>query len=232
MNILRPEATKLRDEGYSYSYIASKLGISKSTLSGWFRNRSFVPNDYTLRSVAEGQRAYGELRRAQRMNSINTYYNQGKNEVGSITQRDLWMIGLGLWLGEGSKTVEQIRLANSDPAVISLWVKWLHEICGARDDNIVVRMHLYPDNDEDVCRNYWMKITELPAAQFRKVQIDKRGSDTKVIKKNKLPYGTLHILLSTNGNPNFGVALSRRLRGWIGAITESGAGEENRTPVA
>ena len=47
---IKEKAIKLRKEGYSYSYIKDKLGISKGTLSYWLRDIKYVPNEYTLKT--------------------------------------------------------------------------------------------------------------------------------------------------------------------------------------
>lgn len=217
MNNLKSAATKLRDDGYSYSFISERLGIAKSTLSNWFRDRPFMPNHDTLQRVKVGQAKYGLARKKQRVQETQTLLDRGLREIGNVSQRDLWMIGLGVWLGEGSKTVEQIRLANSDPAVIKLWLRWLREVCELKDANITARMHLYLDGDEQVCMQYWQAVTGLHTSAFRKTQFDTRSSKATG-KKGKLPYGTLHISVIAAGNPEYGVRLYRRMMGWVSAI--------------
>lgn len=217
MNKHRPAAILLRRKGYSYAMINKELGVSKSTLSNWFRNAPFTPNAEVLKRIASGQGAYGLRRREHRLSQINRELEIGKEEIGKLTKRDLWMIGLGIWIGEGSKTIEQIRVVNSDPQLISLWLLWLRKICELDDTNVTVAMHLYPDSDEQVCRLYWQKITKLPSEQFRKTQFDKRPNKNSV-KLGKLPYGTLHVTVVSNGDPERGVKLFRRLKGWISGI--------------
>ncbi len=72
-------------------------------------------------------------------------------EIGVITKRDLWMLGLGLYLGEGSKTYEITRVINSDPAIIRLAIRWFKDLCGLRNKNITVAIQLYPDSDAKKC---------------------------------------------------------------------------------
>lgn len=217
MNKLRPLATELRRDGYSYSYISKQLGVAKSTLSNWFKNEPFTPNEDTLTRVKLGQAAYGQRKKQLRVAETHKLLLDGKREVGVISKRDLWMIGLGLWLGEGSKTVEQIRLANADPKIIQVWLRWLREVCKLQNTNITIRMHLYEDTDEAMCREYWKAVTKLDYGPFRKTQFDKRPLK-QAAKNGKLPYGTLHVCVVGAGNPEFGVRLHRRMMGWVSAI--------------
>ncbi len=219
MNIHRAGATKLRDEGYSYSFISQKTGVSKSTLSNWFRDRPFVPNAETLERTKAGQLKYGMVKKQSRKREIERLLASGYYEVGKLSKRDLWMVGMGLWLGEGSKTVEQIRLANSDPEVIKLWLRWLREVCNLNDENITVRMHLYKDSNHEVCASYWQTVTQLSACSFRKTQVDRRTSKM-ANKKGKLPYGTLHVSVVAARHPERGVRLYRRMKGWLSAIID------------
>ena len=211
-------ATTMRQEGWSYSDISNQLNIPKSTLSGWFRSTPYTPNKKVQARIKTGQGTYGVRRHTERLAEVEALKDQGFKEVGEMSKRDLWMIGIGLWLGEGSKTIEQIRLVNSDPNIIRLFIRWLREICNLEDTNITIAMHLYPDSNEQACRQYWMSITQLPVAQFRKTQIDLR-LDKKIPKIGKSSYGTLHVTVASHGNPEHGVRLHRKMMGWVKAVT-------------
>lgn len=213
----KKQATVLRVSGYSYSYISEELGISKSTLSSWFKDFPYKPNEETLKKARQGQIKYGQIKKQERINETKELLERGKNEVGDISDRDLFMVGLGLWLGEGSKTNEQIRLANSDPNIIKLWIKWLYVVCKLSPNNITVRMHLYKDSDENLCFLFWQRITQLNKDSFRKTQFDSRHNK-RPEKKDMLAYGTLHVSVISANNPDLGVKLHRRLKGWVSAI--------------
>jgi len=214
MRVEKQNAIELRKKGMSYSLISNQLSISKSTLSNWLKDLPYSPNKQVLDRIRHGQGTYGLRRRQIRLDEISELKLQGIAEVGEMSKRDLWMIGLGLWIGEGSKTMEQIRLVNSDPRVIRLFIRWLREICGLKDENITIAMHLYPDSNELLSMSYWMDITKLPREQFRKTQIDRR-LDKKVLKTGKTPYGTLHVTVISNNNSEKGVRLYRKMMGWV-----------------
>jgi len=219
MRIEKQRAVELRGQGMSYSLISEQLGVSKSTLSNWLKDLPYSPNDLVLYRIRHGQGAYGLRRRQIRIDEIIMLRAQGISEIGKVSKRDLWMIGLGLWIGEGSKTMEQIRLVNSDPRVVRLFIRWLREICELQDENITIAMHLYPDSDELSSMKYWMNITKLPKRQFRKTQIDRR-LDKQHLKIGRTPYGTLHISVASNNNPDKGVRLYRRMLGWISGVIQ------------
>lgn len=214
MNKYRKEAEELRAKGYSYSIIQQRLGVSKSTLSNWFKDEPFTPNQEVLDRVQYGPIKSATKRHNKRVKEIETLKSEGMKEIGEVSGRDLWMLGIGLYIGEGSKTIESVRIINSDPLVIRLAIRWLCEVCGLQKDNITIAIHLYPDSDIEEALKYWQSITELPMSNFRKTQIDKRNNKSNT-KKGTLPYGTAHLAVITNGDPSKGVRLYRKMNGWI-----------------
>jgi len=214
MNKRKKQATRLREKGYSYGMIVEKLGISKSTLSCWFKDLPFTPNKDAIERIKQGPFKSGQLRHNQRVRNTIQIKEAAKNELGKISKRDLWMLGIGLYIGEGDKAYEMVRIINSDPKVIKLSIKWFKDICELQNKNVVITLHLYPDNNIARCIKYWSKTTSIPTTQFRKSQVDIRSN--KVSKKSKmLPYGTAQISILSNGNPDFGVNLHRKIMGWI-----------------
>jgi len=213
-NPLWAEAKKLRDAGYSYNMINEKLRIAKSTLSNWFKDTAFTPNREIIHRVRYGPMKAAQVNHNRKVEEIKMLNQIGVKEIGIINKRDLWMLGLGLYIGEGSKSYETLQIVNSDPEIIKLAIRWFKEICGLENENIVIAIHIYPDNGEDKCIKFWKDITGLPLENFRKTQIDRRGNKSP-IKKNKLPYGTAHISIISKGNREKGVRLFRRIKGWI-----------------
>ena len=196
---LRLKADQLRNKGYSYNLINKKLGVSKSTLSNWFRDKPFTPNEQVLRRIKLGPLASAQRRHAMRVAEISELKQRGQEELGALCKRDLWLLGIGLYIGEGTKSFETIRIINSNPDVICLAVRWLKEVCGLNTDNITIALHLYPDNNVEKSLRYWANITSLPRKNFRKTQIDRR-QDKSLVKRNKLPYGTAHITVISGGD--------------------------------
>lgn len=200
--------------------IRKELDIPLGTLSSWFKNKPFKPNEVVLARIKSGQYSYGERRRQERLAETANLLQVGRQEVGRLSKRDIWMIGLGLWVGEGSKTTEQIRLANSDPKVVTLWVRWLQEICGVKEENIFLTLHIYEDVDETECKQYWREIIGLHSVRFGKTQVDSRKNKS-LTKKGSLPYGTVHVSVRSLGDSQKGVQLYRRFKGWVSAILDT-----------
>lgn len=207
----------MRDSGYSYSMINKQLGVSKSTLSNWFKDVPFIPNREVLKRIQYGPIKSAEKRHNKRVEETAKLKELGANEIGSLSARDLWLLGIGLYIGEGAKSNESIRIINSDPEVIRLAIKWLKSIAILKTENFRIVIYLYPDNDMEECLNFWQKVTGLPRTTFGKVQIDRRKNKSK-FKQKKLPHGTALVVVKSNGNPELGKKLFRRIMGWISGV--------------
>ncbi len=214
MDSLRAKAIKLRNAGYSYSIINSKIGVSKSTLSNWLNFIPFKPNQEVLKKIGKAKLKSGLFKHNQKLAEVKEMKEIARKELGKITKRDLWLFGIGLYLGEGTKSYEFVRIVNSDPQVIKIAIKWFREVCGLKDENFNPYIHTYPDNNIQKTIQYWSEITGVKKEQFGKTQIDTR-TDKVSIKRKSLPYGTLHLHIKSCGNKEFGRRLHRRIMGWI-----------------
>jgi len=214
---LKEKAIQLRKDGYSYSLISQKLALPKATLSDWLSKVSYRPNQATLNRITNARQASVKAKNKQKSESLKLSGIEAKSDVGNITKRDLFMLGVGLYIGEGSKTADIVRISNSDPAIIRLAVRWFKTVCDAETQNFILRLHLYPDNNETLCIKFWSKATGIPTSQFQKTSIDRR-SNKKTDRRGKLPYGTAHLSVRSGGKKELGVFLSRKINTWINLV--------------
>jgi hypothetical protein len=216
---IKQKAIYYRNKGYSYNMISQRLEVSKSTLSDWLKELPYHPNAKVIKRIKEGPAKSGQIRHNQKVANILKMKRFARKELGELTKRDLWLLGIGLYLGEGSKSSNgTIRVINSNPDIVVLAIKWFKDICGLTIKNFNLALHLYPDNNIKKSIDFWSKITGIPKDQFGKTQIDIRIKKS-IIRKNKLPNGTAHLTIKSNGNPKFGVTLQRRILGWLEAVT-------------
>src|SRR3989338_3445062 len=210
MDSLKVKAIKLRKAGYSYSMIKNKTGISKSTLSNWLATIPFIPNEEVLKKIGKAKLKSSLFKQNQKMAEVVEMRAIAAKELGQLTKRDLWLLGIGLYLGEGTKSFELVRIVNSDPQIIKIAMKWFREMCGLVDENFNPFVHAYPDNDIREAMNYWSKVTGVPIKQFGRTQIYTRNNKVAT-KRKSLPYGTLHLHIRSCGKKEFGRRLHRRI---------------------
>ena len=156
----------------------------------------------------------------QKIQEIREMEKLASEEMGVINKRDLFLLGVGLYLGEGCKSNETISIVNSDPAIIKISIQWFKEACGLTTKNFKPFLHLYPDNNIEKSFKYWKNITKIPKNQFGKTTIDSRTNKSK-LRKGKLPYGTLHLHIKSLGNKEHGRKLYRKINGWMSAVIKN-----------
>lgn len=215
MQNLKQQAIILRKAGNSYAMIHSKIAIPKSTLSNWLSRIPFYPNEELSKRIGRAKVKSAMYRHRLKMEDIEERRREAAREVGILSDRDIFMLGIGIYIGEGSKAIEEVRIVNSNPAVIRIGACWLRKFCLIRDEHIRMTIHAYPDTDIPKSLRFWSKQTKIPLTQFGKTIIDNRSkkSDRKY---KRLPYGTANLYVRGNGTLERGVkSLHRKIIGWI-----------------
>jgi hypothetical protein len=205
----KDDAIKLRKAGYSYTEISKKTGLAKSTLSYHLSNIKYTPNRETEKNIGLARTKAAITKSKQKQKTLNDAKRIARKDIGILTDRDIFMLGLGLYIGEGSKTHDIVRLVNSDPLVLKCFIKWIKQI-GLKSDNLMLRVHLYPESNIKESENFWLKELGLPKTSIQKTYIDTR------LRK----YGTAHVTVKSNGNKAFGVILSRKIGAYMEEVLE------------
>ncbi|HEY0979662.1 MAG TPA: hypothetical protein VGE23_02390, partial [Candidatus Paceibacterota bacterium] len=110
-----------------------------------------------------------ERNRRSKQLDLATQAEAGKKDVRTVSKRDVFMLGLGLYWGEGYKRGSQeCALTNSDPAIIRIFLRWIDECYGVGMDRITARLTiniLYKEHVERIARK-WSRETSIPLSQF------------------------------------------------------------------
>jgi hypothetical protein len=212
--IIKSRAIELRKQGYSYSYISKAISVPKPTLSEWLCKVPYSPNEHTIGVIGKARAASGVRKGEIKRATLENARLQALKDIGEISKRDLFMLGLGVYIGEGAKSYNITRIVNANPEIIRLSIRWFREACGIGLGNLKIRLHLYPDNNPEECLNFWSKQTSVPKSQFYKPIVDIRANK-KMAKGGKLPYGTAHLLVVKLDNEKLGVKLHRLILAWM-----------------
>jgi hypothetical protein len=211
--VAKEKAISLRKLGYAYTYISEKTGLSRSTLSYHLRDIPYKPNKATIQSIGNARAKSGETKALRKKQTFIAARQHAKSDIGKITRRDLFMLGLGVYIGEGSKAQDLIRVVNADYRIINLFMQWLCSM-GYTRKNFYIRVHLYPDSNIHEAESFWMAKTGLPQTQFQKPCIDVRAHKDRK-KSGTHTHGTAHVTIRSNGDKTLGVCFSRRIGAWM-----------------
>jgi transcriptional regulator with XRE-family HTH domain len=193
-------ARALRAQGWTLTEIAEELGVSRSSASLWCRDVEIDEAVLHARrrqrylSGNEGARRRGpnKLQRAKHA-EIERFHEEGRRRIGQLSERDLLIAGLMLYVGEGSKTDGAVKLANSDPRVIRLHLRWLRHFFEIDERRLRVSLYLHRGLDLDAAVAFWSGLTEIPPEQFTKPY---RAVPDPSIRRSKHPMGCPAIVYS------------------------------------
>lgn len=217
MKVVEKEGARaLRRQGKSINEITNILKVSKASVSLWVREVILTPEQKNLlskngRSVASiEKRRINRIANTKRKTDLIT--EMAKKEINIISQNNLKMIGIALYLGEGGKTKRGIaRITNSDPAVIKIVMRFFREICLVPEHKFRGHIHTFSKANVKNAEEYWSEVSGIPTRQFYKTYI--KPSRAGKNKRNTLPYGTFDV--SVNDTQLF-----IRIIGWIEKMKE------------
>lgn len=193
----KSQAIKLRKRGYSYTQIKEKLGVSKSTLSGWLAN--YPLSDKRIRELRDNNprriEKYIATMRAKKNKKLDASFEKVGLDIGEIKERELFIAGFFLYWAEGGKTNQgALVFSNTDPSMVKTYLKWL-SLLKISKEKIKIKLHLYKDMNEKKEIFYWSSILSVQESQFRKTWVkDSRMSDLNY--KNNFGHGTCNVIIN------------------------------------
>jgi hypothetical protein len=110
----------------------------------------------------------------------------------------LHLAGCMLYWAEGDKGRQAVRISNSDPQLLSLFVRFLRECYGAEIGRLSVSCNLFADhiNRQHEIEDFWLCILGLPRSCLRKSIVNVYSKYSQKKRRNKLPYGTCKVVYS------------------------------------
>ena len=212
----KEKARYLRKKGKSINEIIQETGSSKASVSLWVRD--IILTTAQKKKISEKGRSIESIEKRR----INRLFNEqhkrqaiidsAKKDFTNISKEQLKLIGIALYIGEGGKTNRgMVRLANSDPMVIKIMMKFFREICEVSETKFNGHIHTFAHADIEKTEKYWSKITGIPRDKFYKTYI--KPSAASLQKRNTLQYGTFDIYVCDT-------KLFLTIIGWIEKIKE------------
>ncbi|GGM04712.1 hypothetical protein GCM10010129_55340 [Streptomyces fumigatiscleroticus] len=212
----RNRARELRLQGWTYDQIEVELGCSRSSVSLWVRD---LPKP-TPRYTPEEQRALmndGLARlRATRNEELANAKTAAQREIGDLTDRELFMLGVALYWAEGAKSKpydrrERAVFVNSDPGVILTYLAWL-DLLEVDRDRLGYRVLIHESADIEAAHRHWADLADVDTTVFAKPTLKKHNP--KTVRKNTADdyHGCLVITVARSAG------LYNRIEGWWNGI--------------
>lgn len=215
----RLRAETLRRQGKGIKEIAREVGASQSTISRWCATITLSSDQKEKLETkrreagAEALAPWIDRNRKLKQNDIKKQSLEGARDIGHMTKRDLFMLGLGLYWGEGYKRGSQEwGFTNSDSKIIQTILVWLHECYNVSTERIIARLTINQryENQTERLMKMWSHETNIPLSQFGNPTYI-RGYDKSKLDSHTYR-GTLRIKVRR------GTSLRRRILASIAAI--------------
>ncbi|MGW5058388.1 hypothetical protein ACWEQ2_13930 [Streptomyces sp. NPDC004096] len=226
---LREKARELRLRGWTYDRIQVELGCSKSSISLWVRDLPRPERTRSREEAAAIARKGWEARLRIRDEERQRTKQGAAQEVGGMTDRELFLVGVGLYWAEGSKNKpyrrqERVMFVNSDPNMISVYLAWL-ALLGVEPERLRFSVHIHETADVAAAEEFWADHVDIERTALLKTVLKKHNPSTNRKNTDEGYRGCLRVDVLG------GADLYRRIEGWwygiVGAVTAADA--TNRT---
>ena len=174
----QPKAIELRKQGKTYREIQILLGISRSTLCDWFKDKEWSKHikksntEKHIKISTEHLLKMNEGRRIMLEKKYKKVEEEAEKEFEIYKDDPLFMAGLMLYAGEGDKLDKGIiRLANIDFKLHRVFLKFCEKFLKKDRNTIKISLLLYPDLDINICIHKWSSELTIPEKNFYKTQV-------------------------------------------------------------
>jgi hypothetical protein len=196
---LKYKAIKMRQRGMSYTQIKNVVNVSKGTLSMWLKD--YPLSDERLKELRDNSpiriEKYRNTRLKQREQVLENIFVNVSKKIGKLSKRDLFIAGLFLYWGEGTKSARDlVAFTNTDPVMIRFFIKWL-ALFDIKKDKLKIKLHLYSDMEVDEKISFWSKYLNIKKSNFRKPYI-KDSKYSEITYKNKFGQGTCSVMFGSS----------------------------------
>lgn len=217
-------AIELRKGGYSYSEIKKFCPVPKSTLSYWFRDLKLSePQLARLKKkrIEAAQRG-SRTRSAKISKAIEAIQRTSAKDIGKISKRELWLMGVVLYWRERflnkneSDLKKGVRFTSSDTHLIKLFLKWLIDVGGIKNEEISFDIFIPEDkkNSLNDFVDHWADVTNFSKTNFSRYYLHK----AKVRKPKRVTKKSSHGLLRIRVKASS--MLARQISGWAKGIEQ------------
>jgi hypothetical protein len=205
---LRERARELRQQGWTYNRIQAELGCSKSSVSLWVRDLPSPerPRPDTAPARRGAQRAV-QNRTAARAELQGRAYA----EIGLVSDRELFLIGVGLYWSEGSKAKpgsnRRVIFVNSDANMIKLFLAWL-DLLDVEPDHRRFSVNIHESADVTTAEAYWADQVGIQTDDLLKTSLKRHNPKTNRTNVGEGYHGCLRVAVLKSAD------LHRRIEGW------------------
>ena len=162
------------DKKYNIQEISKEIGVSFLSLYN-FMNKNNIPRRTSTKVnyLVNSHKPKFEIKK-----NLDSY------------EEKLKIAGIMLYWAEGTLRGNTVDFANSNPQMITVFLRFLRNICGVSEERLRIYLYAYQYQDIEKLKRYWHKVTKISLTQFTKPYI-RIGNQN--LSGRKLLYGLVHI---------------------------------------
>ncbi len=197
------KALKLRKQGKSIKDISDILGVSKGSVSLWCRDVILTKTQKQklkqkqIASGSVGRQLGANKNRMKRLDAISKHQESARKIISQISDRDLLLLGIGLYWGEGVKSRSGMTaLVNSDPEVIKIGKRWFEKCLGVLPSDFRPYIYIseaYASRQNEIVK-FWTNEISLKRNQFKVIILKNRPK--KVYSNHNSYHGVISLRIA------------------------------------
>ena len=181
----RARARELRAESWTLEEIAVELGVAKGSVSVWVRDVDFEP-----KPRRRARRREPNKLQQRKEADIKARRREGIARVGTMSEREFFMAGGGLYAGDGAKSGNEFAFSNSNPELIRFFCCWFRSFFVVDETRLRIHLYLHEDLDLEAAEGFWSSVCGIPRSQFHKTY---RARADPTMRTNRHINGCCHV---------------------------------------
>lgn len=170
-----------------------------------------------------GRKKYQAERTKSRLIFENDVFNEGIKDVGKLSKREMFLIGVALYWAEGFKHIDEssLGLATMDVNMAKFYVTWLKKCLGVESERLSFRVTaniLYSNKIKEM-EKYWSDSLGVNLDQFVKPFYQK-SKQNRVYANSDKYFGVLRIRVRKSIN------ILRKMRGWMAGLARASSNDK------
>ena len=201
----------LRRLGLTYGEIREIIPVPKGTLSRWCSDVDLTAEQtQAIKDRMPSQKGVPKNSQWRRRIEIEEIRNDARRFAEEHLGDPFFVAGVVLYWAEGSKTRNDLVLANTDPRALRMFIEWAERYLG-HNAEFVLSLHLHEGNNEEAAIVYWRDATTLKDARFTKTFIKPAGTGHR---KNQLEHGVCRVRIMRSADH------WNRIMAWIDVVAD------------
>jgi hypothetical protein len=206
----------------SYAEIRRRHPVAKSTLWRWLTSAGLVeqaPQRITAMKRAAQQRG-AAAQHQKRLTRTRSLIDTAIRDVGTLSLRELWLIGVALYWAEGTKQQEhtsvsrRVVFSNMDANMMCVFLAWLVRCCHIDPSDITFEIYIHEHADVQAAKRWWVDQVAYPAIAACPIRLKRHKTKTRRQTTGDRYHGLLRVCVRRSTN------LNRTISGWIRGIAQ------------